>query len=151
MIIDPVNPKAIATLCQIRESNPYEYESILMDAVQNLEQLDSGNNLVKEKLNEVIPILIQFIQIFQQDDDNKNFNQYPTVQLSYESSLLDLANSLTKILQSEHLPQVVITLKDYLSEQLYDNNSYRYEAAFNIIWHCAENMNYPDFYKGWHN
>ncbi|MEH2200991.1 HEAT repeat domain-containing protein [Nostoc sp.] len=149
--IDPVNPKTIATLCQICESNPYQYKSILMDAVQNLEQLDSENNLVKEKLNEVIPILIQFIQIFQQDDDNKNFSQYPTVQLSYESCLLDIANSLTKILQSEHLPQVLISLKDYLNEQFYKNNSYRYEAVFNIIWHCAENLTYPDFYKAWHN
>ncbi|WP_442940812.1 hypothetical protein [Nostoc sp.] len=55
------------------------------------------------------------------------------------------------MLQNEHLPEVLITLKDYLSEQLYNNNSYRYEAVFNIIWHCAENMNYPDFYKAWHN
>ncbi|MCC5642167.1 HEAT repeat domain-containing protein [Nostoc sp. CHAB 5824] len=146
--IDPGNPKAIATLCQIRESNPYQYESILMDAIQNLEQLDSGNKLVKQKLNEVIPTLIEFIQIFQQDDDNKNcFNNNATVQLSYEFCLLDIADSLTKILQREHLLQVVITLKDYLSKQFYKNNSYRYEAVFNIIWHCAENLTYPDFYE----
>ncbi|MCW5313297.1 hypothetical protein GTQ43_05575 [Nostoc sp. KVJ3] len=146
--IDRGNPKAIATLCQIMQSNPYKDKSILMDAVQNLEQLDPGNKLVKEKLNEVIPTLLQFIQIFQQDDDNKNcFNNNATVQLSYESCLLDIAERLTKILQSEHLPQVVITLKDYLGKQFYKNSSYRYEAAFNIIWHCAENLTYPDFHK----
>ncbi|WP_442942030.1 hypothetical protein [Nostoc sp.] len=22
-----------------------------------------------------------------------------------------------------------------------------YEAMFNIIWYCAENLTYPDFYK----
>ncbi|WP_459195296.1 hypothetical protein [Nostoc sp. FACHB-892] len=27
------------------------------------------------------------------------------------------------------------------------NSSYRYEAVFNIIWHCAGNLTYPDFYK----
>ncbi|MCC5624942.1 HEAT repeat domain-containing protein [Nostoc sp. CHAB 5715] len=150
--IDPGNPKAIATLCQIWERNPYLYKSILMDEVQNLEQLDPGNKLVKEKLNEVIPTLIQFIQIFQEDDDNKNsFNYNATVQLSYESCLLDIADSMTKILQSEHSLQVVITLKDYMSKQFYKNSSYRYEAVFNIIWHCAENMTYPDFSKAWHN
>jgi hypothetical protein len=69
----------------------------------------------------------------------------------HKSSLLDIADNLTKILQSEYLPQVVITLKDYLSKQFYKNNSYRYEAVFNILWHCAENMTYPDFYKAWHN
>lgn len=149
--IDPGNPKAIATLCQIRQSNPYKDESILMDAVQNLEKLDLENKLVKQKLNEVILTLLQFIQIFQQDDDNKNcFNYNATIQLSYESCLLDIANSLTQILQNEHLPQVVITLKDYLSQQFYKNSSYRYEAVFNIIWHCAENLTYPDFHKAIH-
>ncbi|WP_375452931.1 hypothetical protein [uncultured Nostoc sp.] len=34
-----------------------------------------------------------------------------------------------------------------MSEQFYKNSSYRYEAVFNIIWHCAENLTYPDFYK----
>ncbi|NEU82941.1 hypothetical protein [Nostoc sp. UIC 10630] len=146
--IDPVNPKAMATLCQIRESNPYQHESILTDAVQNLKQLDLENKLVKQKLNEVIPTLIQFLLIFQQDDDNKNcFNNSPTIQISYESCLLDIADSLTKILQREHLPQVVTTLKGYLSKQFYKNSSYRYEAVFNIIWHCAENLIYPDFHK----
>ncbi|MEJ6480438.1 HEAT repeat domain-containing protein [Nostoc punctiforme UO1] len=148
LIIDPVNPKAMATLCQIRESNPYQHESILTDAVQNLEQLDLENKLVKEKLNEVIPTLIRFFQNFQQDDDNKNCcNNNATVQLSYESCLLDIADSLTKILPKEHLLQVVISLKDYLSKKFYQNNSYRYEAVFNIIWHCAENLTYPEFHK----
>ncbi|WP_442949794.1 hypothetical protein [Nostoc sp.] len=54
---------------------------------------------------------------------------------------------MTSIIQSEHLSQVVITLKDYLNEQFYKNNSYRYEAVFNIIWHCAQNLTYPDFHK----
>ncbi|WP_374108432.1 hypothetical protein [Nostoc sp. XA010] len=43
--------------------------------------------------------------------------------------------------------QVVISLKDYLSKQFYKNNSYCYEAVFNIIWHCAQNLTYPDFHK----
>ncbi len=146
--IDPGSSKAIATLCQIRQNNPYKDESILMDAVQNLEQLDPGNKLLKQNLNEIIPTLIQFIQIFQQNDDNKNcFNNNATVQLSYESCLLDIADSLTKSLQKEHLPQIVITLKDYLSKKFHKNSSYRYEAVFNIIWHCAENLTYPDFHK----
>ncbi|MFN6566709.1 HEAT repeat domain-containing protein [Dendronalium sp. ChiSLP03b] len=150
--IDPGNPKAIATLCQILESEPYKNESILMDAVHNLEQLHIYDKLVQEKLNEVIPTLIQFIQTFTQDDDKKNcFNNQATTQLSYGACLIKVADSLTKILPSEQLPQTLISLKDNLSEQFYKNSSYRYEAVFNIIWHCAENMNYPDFYKLWHS
>jgi hypothetical protein len=147
---------AIATLCQIRENSQDKWINLqaaksLEDAVQNLEQLDLSNKSVKEKLNEVIPILIRFVQIFQQDYDNKHRFDNATTQLYYESCLLDIAQTLTKILQSEHLPQVVIALKDYLSEEFYKNSSYRYDAVFNIIWHCAENMTYPDFYKAWHS
>ncbi|MEH2339830.1 HEAT repeat domain-containing protein [Nostoc sp.] len=151
--IDPGNPKAIATLCQIRESNQNKLMRLqasesLVNAVQNLEQLDLSNKLVKEKLKQAVLILVQDIQIFHEYDDYKNeFSIIPTHQLSYESCLLDIADSLTKILQREHLPKVVITLKDYLSKQFYKNSSYRYEAVFNIIWHCAENLTYPDFYK----
>ncbi|MEH1891660.1 MAG: hypothetical protein V7K92_20125 [Nostoc sp.] len=151
--IDPGNSKAIATLCQIRESSQNRviglqaFES-LVNAVQHLEQLDLDNKLVKEKLKQAVLVLVQDIQIFQEYDDyKKEFSVQPTHQLSYESSLLDIADSLTKMLQSEHLPQVVITLKDYLSEKFYKNSSYRYEAVLNIIWHCAENLTYPDFHK----
>ena len=154
--IDPGNLKAIATLCQIRENSQDEWMNLqaaksLEDAVQNLEQLDLSNKLVKDKLNEVIPILIRFVQTFQQDDEKKYCFDKPTTELYYESCLLDIAQILTTILQSEHLPQVVITLKEYLSEEFYKNSSYRYEAVFNIIWHCAENMTYPEFYKAWHS
>ncbi|MEH2194239.1 MAG: hypothetical protein V7K98_16585 [Nostoc sp.] len=155
--IDPGNSKAIATLSQIRESNQntlmrLQASESLVNAVQNLEELDLDNKLVKEKLKQAVFVLVQDIQIFQEYDDYKNeFSIKPTHELSYEFCLLDIADNLTKILQSEHLPQVVITLKDYLDKQFYNNNSYRYEAVFNIIWHCAENMNYPDFSKTWHN
>ncbi|MEH1855583.1 MAG: hypothetical protein V7L11_28850 [Nostoc sp.] len=151
--IDPGNPKAIATLCQIRESSQnrfmrLEASKTVVNAFQNLEQLDLGNKLVKEKLKQTVFFLVQDIQIFQEYDDYKNeFSINPTHELSYESCLLDIAESLTKILQSEHLPQVVTTLKDYLGKQFYKNSSYRYEAVFNIIWHCAENLTYPDFHK----
>ncbi|WP_442944209.1 hypothetical protein [Nostoc sp.] len=42
---------------------------------------------------------------------------------------------------------IELTIKDYLSKQLYKNSSYHYESVFNLIWHCAENLTYPDFYK----
>ncbi|OYD90891.1 hypothetical protein CDG76_29690 [Nostoc sp. 'Peltigera membranacea cyanobiont' 210A] len=151
--IDSGNPKAIATLFQIRESSQNRFMRLqasqsLVDAIQNLEQLDLGNKLVKERLKQAVLLLVQDIENFQEYDDYENeFSLKPTHQLSYESCLLDIAESLTKILQREHLSQVVITLKDYLSEQFYKNSSYRYEAMFNIIWYCAENLTYPDFHK----
>ncbi|WP_373693691.1 hypothetical protein [Limnofasciculus baicalensis] len=28
---------------------------------------------------------------------------------------------------------------------------YFYDACYRLIWHCAQNMTYPDFYQAWHN
>ncbi|MBW4571348.1 MAG: HEAT repeat domain-containing protein [Tolypothrix carrinoi HA7290-LM1] len=148
--IDPSYQLAINAEIQLLKTT--HNISILIDAVQNVEEFNLGNKLVKDKLNEVISILIRLIQVFQESDENKD-DFYPKAisKLSYESCLLDIADSLTKILESEHLPQVVIALKEYLSEKFYKNSSYRYEAVFDIIWHCAENMTYPEFYKAWHS
>ncbi|MEH2409102.1 hypothetical protein [Nostoc sp.] len=82
--IDPSNPKAITTLCQIRESSQNKLMRLqasenLVNAVQNLEQLDLGSKLVKEKLKQAVLVLIQDIQIFQEYDDYKNeFSIKPT-------------------------------------------------------------------------
>ncbi|MGD1909578.1 MAG: hypothetical protein ACFB2X_01530 [Rivularia sp. (in: cyanobacteria)] len=28
-------------------------------------------------------------------------------------------------------------------------SSYRYDAVYKLIWHCAENMSYQDFNQAW--
>lgn len=125
--IDSNNRQAFETL--IRLFNTTKDESIFTSAARILQQFNLSRKLETEKLNKLIAVFIR------------------SIQTSQDLDLLDIADSLTKILQSEHLPQVVITLKHYLSKQFYKNNSYRYEAVFQIIWHCAENLTYPDFYK----
>ncbi|MHC5770225.1 MAG: hypothetical protein ACYTXI_32380 [Nostoc sp.] len=27
---------------------------------------------------------------------------------------------------------------------------HRYKLYYSIIWHCAQNMTYPDFYSAWY-
>ncbi|MBD2458939.1 hypothetical protein H6G80_33420 [Nostoc sp. FACHB-87] len=147
--IDPGNPQAIFTLCTTPENHLHQI--LLMTSIQNLEQLNASNILVKDKFNEIIPILIGYIQNFQTADDNQNYYNNLTSNLSYESYLLDIADSLNKILPVEYLPQVLTSLKDYLNQKFYKNSSYRYEAVLKIIWHCAENLKYPEFYQLWHS
>lgn len=125
--IDSNNQQAFETL--IRLFNTTKDESIFTSAARILQQFNLSRKLETEKLNKIIAVFIR------------------SIQTSQDLDLLDIADSLTKILQKEHLPQVVISLKGYLSKQFYKNSSYRYEAVFNIIWHCAENLTYPDFYK----
>ncbi|WP_144405660.1 hypothetical protein [Aliterella atlantica] len=62
------------------------------------------------------------------------------------SQLLNAANELKEILLVDQMPQVVVALKDYISKSKRDS-FYRYEACYNTIWYCVQNMHYLDFYK----
>ena len=66
-----------------------------------------------------------------------------------DSPLLDAADKLQEILLINQMPQVVVASKNYLSKSNRDS-SYRYEACYRLIWHCAQNMTYPDFFEAWH-
>lgn len=146
MRIDPSHQLAIEAQFQLAKTT--QDVTTLMFVAKNLTRLDPGNKMALALLSEIIPTLIQFIQSFREDVDDEAF--LAENRISDESCLLDIANSLKEILPSHYMPQVVTAHKDYLSEQFYKQNSFRYEAAFSIIWHCAQSMTYPDFYKAWH-
>ncbi|MFN6540160.1 MAG: hypothetical protein RM021_027955 [Nostoc sp. EkiNYC01] len=161
------NPTAIASLIKFLQIN--QGDTICFDAAQALWQIDPGNAIALKSLayiletsastsliNRVVTYLLKI------DPENKTEiaigNKVAITTLSQilettqhqaceDEYLLNIAESLTNILENEDLPEVVIALKDYLNEPYYKNTSYRYDAVFKIIWHCAENMTYPDFYK----
>ncbi|MEH2444565.1 MAG: HEAT repeat domain-containing protein [Nostoc sp.] len=59
-----------------------------------------------------------------------------------EETRWQAASSLGEIIQNDqHRFEVVKTLSSYL--QLDDN-------CYNVIWKCAQNMPYPEFYQAWH-
>ncbi len=127
--------KAIDSLINWIKTN--EDEEFLFWLTGKLEELDLVNKIVRTQLDQIIAIFVRLMQT------HKDSN--------YESCLCFRSDFLKEILPNDYLPQVIKSLKNYLSEQFYKRSSYRYEAAFNIIWHCAENMNYPAFYQAWHN
>ncbi|MEA5575665.1 NACHT domain-containing protein [Anabaena sp. UHCC 0451] len=43
----------------------------------------------------------------------------------------------------------IVDLQEYLSYEL-ENKHFRYQYIYDIVWHCAQNMTYPDFYRAWH-
>ncbi|TVP64128.1 MAG: NACHT domain-containing protein [Nodularia sp. (in: Bacteria)] len=53
------------------------------------------------------------------------------------------ADSLKKILHPKQLENVVTKLKNYLNS----SQPFIYE---DVIWYCAQNMTYPEFYRAWH-
>jgi HEAT repeat protein/energy-coupling factor transporter ATP-binding protein EcfA2 len=60
------------------------------------------------------------------------------------------AQSLEAICKNKDMPKVVATLTPYLSVETYNNNSSQFERCHGIIWKCAENMTYSEFYQAWH-
>jgi HEAT repeats len=60
------------------------------------------------------------------------------------------ASSLGKILTKEQMASVVTVLKNCLSDEIDKSNFYNFEICYSLIWDCAQNLTYPDFYQAWH-
>ncbi|MEG4539041.1 HEAT repeat domain-containing protein [Microcoleus sp. M2_C5] len=67
-----------------------------------------------------------------------------------EYSIFDPADSLLKIVTGKHFATAVSGLKKCLTSEIYKNNLGRNEKCYGVIWECAENMTYPEFYQAWH-
>ncbi|MBD1944735.1 HEAT repeat domain-containing protein [Coleofasciculus sp. FACHB-712] len=61
-----------------------------------------------------------------------------------------IVRSLKEIPMSDVSPFIVAHLKEYL-EQAYKNDFERFWNFYEVMWHCAQNMTYVDFYQAWHN
>ena len=108
----------------IRNSN---HDSTKFSAAQSLGKIAVGNE-------DIINALIELIRNKDVDDDIKYY----------------AAQSLEEILKNKHMPKVVATLIPYLSVKIYNNNSGQFRGCYGIIWKCAQNMKYPEFYQAWH-
>ncbi|MCT7994823.1 HEAT repeat domain-containing protein [Laspinema olomoucense] len=123
--IDPGNPKAIAALVNLIANS--ESESTRRQAAESLGEIGAGNPTA-------IAALVDLIANSESED---------TRWLAVES--------LTNILRTEEqIPFVVTALKDCLSDETYENDFYLFEKSFQLIWHCAQNLSYPEFYRAWH-
>ncbi|HEY9609407.1 HEAT repeat domain-containing protein [Allocoleopsis sp.] len=118
------NETAIAALMRLIESS--EDEATRAQATYSLGQIATGNETA-------IAALVRTIK--------------STVK---ESILRQAVKSLKKILQEDHLAEIVTLLKDYLSNDTRNDDFWRYSSAYEVIWQCAQNMSYPEFYQAWH-
>ncbi|MEG4346561.1 hypothetical protein QUB70_25270 [Microcoleus sp. A003_D6] len=53
-------------------------------------------------------------------------------------------------MKGKHFATAVSGLKNRLTSEIYKNDFGRNERCHEIIWECAENMTYPEFYQAWH-
>ena len=115
----------------------------------------------------IIGILSQWLEIVQ----DKNIKmELATLILQIEPNHLEATQSLIFILHNTQdekicqsaannletnvgealLPEVVKGLKDCLTEQINKNNLHLYKCCSKVLWKCAQNMSYPEFYQAWH-
>jgi HEAT repeat protein/GTPase SAR1 family protein len=123
--IDPGNPEVIAALVELIRTAQNEY--ICRQAAESLEKIDPGNP-------EVIAALVELIRTAQDNDIRRQ-----------------AANSLEAIVQEPQMAMVVSTLQDNLSNETYKNDFDRFKDCHEILWKCAQNLPYPEFYQAWHN
>lgn len=63
-------------------------------------------------------------------------------------TILEVEHSFIKHIQHSGLKLVVSKLKSGIVTQI--KIKWRYKVYYQIIWHCAQNMTYPEFYQAWH-
>ena len=56
-----------------------------------------------------------------------------------------ISKSLIQVMQGRLFAVAVAGLKDNFIHEEGDNYDYSY-----LLWHCAQNMSYPEFYRAWH-
>jgi HEAT repeat protein/ABC-type dipeptide/oligopeptide/nickel transport system ATPase subunit len=156
--IDPGNPKAIAALVQLIEST--QDQSIRWQAAESLGKIDPGNP-------KAIAALVQLIESTQDQSTRCQVADIlgvvgvgnhaaieALVQLiestQDQSTRWQAADSLKNILRDEQLAGIVTALKDYLSDETYENDVGRFRECYKLIWHCAQTMPYPAFYQAWY-
>lgn len=151
--IEPSNELVISTIIETIESSEddelievavrYLQEFAINDqkAIATLEKLALAENYghsIEESLGTIDPgnetaITNLLALILNGEDEDEN-----------------VAESLERILQGNHFPKVVTALKHYMTDQALKDNIHFYTACHDVIWRCAENMGYPEFYRAWH-
>jgi len=122
--IDNNNPVALATLVElIRNSGDPDTRC---RAASSLGKIEKYHPVAIATLIELIP------------------NYHP------EYSIFDPADSLLEIMKGKHFATAVSGLKNRLTSEIYKNDLGRNERCHRVIWNCAENLTYPEFYQAWH-
>ncbi|WP_017715889.1 NACHT domain-containing protein [Kamptonema formosum] len=102
------------------------YKSTRRRAAESLEKIDQGNPTA-------IAARVELIRTSQDENTRRQ-----------------AAWSLPRILEKSQMALAVTGLKDFLSDETYENDFEQFKDCYNVIWHCAQTMPYPEFYQAWH-
>ncbi|MCC3508800.1 MAG: HEAT repeat domain-containing protein [Microcoleus sp. PH2017_17_BER_D_A] len=152
------NPVAMSGLVELIGTS--EDDNTWRSAIDSLGKIDKDNSVA-------ISALVDLIGTFQ----DKNTQRRAAVSLGKIckdnvvaiATLVDLirnsndniarwqaADILGEIIKGKHFVLALSGLKDCLNSEVYENDFNRYKDRYPIIWACAQNMTYPEFYQAWH-
>lgn len=112
----------INAITEIMETHPNPHQRYY--TAKALAEVDPGNEKVVATL---LNLLANFTEVYQKD----------------------IINLLKETLRGNQLQQVVRNLKDALEEAYENDNDDNklFPSYYELFWHCAENLSYPDFYR----
>ncbi|QSV65461.1 MAG: NACHT domain-containing protein [Dolichospermum sp. DL01] len=100
-----------------------------LQSIEDLNKIDSGNTVI-------IDGILDIIHTYNKDKSDISYIELPRV--------------FTRILQISQMPRVVYELKNYISEYTDTNSFIKFATSYEILWYCAQNMTYSEFYRAWH-
>ena len=157
--VDPDNPEAIIALKNVL--NNCHHENTKGWVADRIKEIEPENQQVVEAFLE----LLQNTQNWDiarwsaQSLGEMGNNKLEVVQTLFdllvstpEQRIADsIVDGLKKVFAADGLALLVTSLKGYLNDETRENNFELYSYAFELLWHCASRMPYPDFYALWHS
>jgi len=149
---EPIKLHPSIDVLQLRK----EQEHIKVNAAINLLQIDTSNsqalNVLVNQLHTGQSLLYRLVaaQFLLEEIDPRNQKAFEVLIDGVRLGDGVAANSLIQVIQGSFLSVVVSSLNNYLEYQVYENNLDLYQNCYKVIWHCAQNLPYPDFYRAWH-
>jgi HEAT repeat protein len=158
--IDPGNPEAIAGVLQLIHS--IENEDTIRIAAWSLEKIDPRNPETIAGLVEVIRMTVDEFTLSIAARSLEKIGQGNIAAIAGlvevirttadEDTCSVVARSLEKILTiPKQYAWAVSALKDNISDEVWQNDFKRFNASYKVLWNCAENLPYPEFYQAWHH
>ena len=120
--IDPIHPKIIFNLEKILQVYP-KLGWIVQDVIHILSDIVNDNN-------DALDILLNLFF-----DEQYDF---------------DAIRAIQNIQKKDLLLQVVKRISEHIYQRIYTQHNKHYNKFDEVLWHCAQNMTYPEFYRAWH-
>jgi hypothetical protein len=136
---------------------PFQGEPMQINIMPEPESLDAIRAINKEFENLINPVNRQPIGKVNQEN-LEQVNCYFIKKLTYLLTIskdlafcMQLVGKLQEIDRCSLLSIVVKCLKNFLQEKTHEDDYSCHWQSYEVLWHCAQKMTYPDFYQAWHS